>query len=283
VTLTDTDTDTDTAGTRSTPDARPGPDPPARAGDHAGDSLPRTMTPRARRPKWRIALAVAASACAITAGVVLVATLHHQPVNATPAYLVARPFNVAPAALPPLTVPDPGLGQPVPAQGAAGCTPVIEPSTLIIPSICVNAPLVTTTRAPTGALQIPGDVHDVGLWDDGAPLLSTTGAADPTGTTLLAGHVNDAGQGNGALFDLYQVQPGALVYATDAAGRTSVWRVVSAQSILKADLPAGVFAGPQGPRQVVIVTCGGSIHYQPGVGWTYDDNIVVTAVPASNP
>lgn len=262
---------------RPAPGTRPGPDTDTA---HGGDSLPRTMAPRPRRPKWRIALAVAASACAVAGGLVLLATVHRQPVNATPAYLVARPFNVAPSAIAPLDLADPGLGQAVAAQGTGGCTPTLEPSTLIVPSICVDASTTPTTRSATGALQIPADVHDVGVWDAGEPLLSPAGAPSPAGTTLMAGHVNYAGQGNGALFDLYQVQPGATVYATDASGRTTVWRVVSAESILKADLPASVFAGTQGPRQLVVVTCGGAIRYVAGVGWTYDDNIVVTAVPA---
>ena len=118
------------------------------------------------------------------------------------------------------------------------------------------------------------------MWDGGAPLLSPAGGSYADGTTLVAGHVNYVGQGDGALFNLYRVQPGAVVYATDAWGRTTLWRVVSAESVLKQDLPASVFAGNQGPRRLVIVTCGGDIRYVPGSGWTYDDNVVVTAVPA---
>jgi hypothetical protein len=218
----------------------------------------------------------------VAGGLWIVRTVHRSPVDATPAYLLARPFKVAPAAFPTLHVPVPALGDAVPGGGAGGCTSTIRPSTLIIPSICVDGAIVATTREATGALLIPGDVHDVGMWDNGAPLLSAAGGAYAEGTTLVAGHVNYVGQGDGALFNLYQVQPGAVVYATDAWGRTTLWRVVSAESVLKQDLPASVFAGNQGPRRLVIVTCGGDIRYVPGSGWTYDDNVVVTAVPAPN-
>jgi hypothetical protein len=230
------------------------------------------------RSRVRGAVAVVASASAIAGGLWIVRTAHAQPVDATPAYLVTKTFKVDPAKLP-LDMPAASDNQPVPADGRGGCTPVLQPLSLIIPSACIDGSIVGTTREATGALLIPGDVHDVGLWDDGEPLLSPTGSVYTSGTTLMAGHVNYAGQGDGALFNLYRVQPGALVYATDASGRATLWRVVSAVSVLKADLPGSVFAGTQGPRRLVIVTCGGTIHYQPGSGWTYDDNVVVTAVP----
>jgi hypothetical protein len=238
---------------------------------------PHSLHPPHRR-RWRTALALLASAAAISGGVLLLQNVHRDPVDATPAYLLAKPFHVAPSALP-LDMPAASAGEPVPAAGPGGCRPALAPSTLIIPSACIDGSIVGTTRQATGALLIPGNVHDVGLWDDGEPLLSPSGAVYTSGTTLMAGHVNYVGQGDGALFNLYQVQPGALVYATDASGRATLWRVVSAVSVLKADLPASVFAGTQGPRRLVMVTCGGSIRYQPGSGWTYDDNVVVTAVP----
>ena len=235
---------------------------------------------RLRRPRWRTVVVLVTSACVLVGGLWIFRTVHRSPVDATPAYLLARPFKVAPTAFPPLHVPVPALGES--AAAAGGCTTTIRPSTLIIPSVCIDGAIVSTTRETTGALLIPGDVHDVGMWDDGAPLLSPAGGAYPQGTTLLAGHVNYVGQGDGALFNLYRVQPGAVVYATDAWGRTTLWRIVSARSVLKQDLPASVFAGNQGARRLVIVTCGGDIRYVPGSGWTYDDNVVVTAVPAPN-
>ena len=60
-------------------------------------------------------------------------------------------------------------------------------------------------------------------------------------------------------------------------------RVVAAAAFHKADLPAAVFAGNSGPRRLVVVTCGGPIHHRPGRGWTYDDNVVSTAVPGALP
>jgi len=82
----------------------------------------------------------------------------------------------------------------------------------------MNGPIVTTSTTPEGALIIPQDVRKIGLWDKGAPIMGTDQQPQPEGTTLLAGHVNDVAQGNGTLHDLYQVEPGALVYVADPAG-----------------------------------------------------------------
>jgi hypothetical protein len=246
--------------------------------DLTGELLGVAGVTHRRVSHWRMFVALLASGGAVIAAVLILHAVHGQPVNATPAYLVTKTFKVDPAKLP-LDLPAASAGQPVPPDGPGSCTPTLAPNSLIVPSVCIDGSIVGTTRQATGALLIPGDVHDVGLWNDGEPLLAPTGAVYPAGTTLLAGHVNYVGQGDGALFNLYRVQPGALVYATDASGRATLWRVVSAVSLLKADLPASVFAGTQGARRLVIVTCGGSLSYIPGTGWTYDDNVVVTAVP----
>ncbi len=74
-------------------------------------------------------------------------------------------------------------------------------------------------------------------------------------------------------------QPGAVVYVADPAGSVTRWRVVGLDVVIKAALPKSVFAGPTGPRQLVLVTCGGPIRNIPGVGNTYRDNVIVTAVP----
>jgi hypothetical protein len=100
-----------------------------------------------------------------------------------------------------------------------------------------------------------------------------------TGTTLMAGHVSAPGQPFGALRSLSRITAGATVYATSAGGRVTTWRVTAVTAMPRADLPASVWAGHIGPRRLVIVTCGGAVHRNRRGVWTYDDNVVVTAVP----
>jgi len=44
-------------------------------------------------------------------------------------------------------------------------------------------------------------------------------------------------------------------------------------------LPPWVFAGTSGPRRLVMVTCGGSLDYIPGYGYSYRNNVIAVAVP----
>jgi hypothetical protein len=175
----------------------------------------------------------------------------------------------------------PGAGTAAPGGGATGeCTLPVQPAHVVIGSLCVNGPIVTTAVTPEGALIIPADVHQIGMWDKGAAITGPDQQPLTQGTTLLAGHVNAADQGSGAFYDLYKVQPGAVVYVADPAGGVTRWRVVGLDVVVKAALPKSVFAGPTGPRKLVLVTCGGPIMNIPGVGNTYRDNVIVSATPA---
>ncbi len=175
----------------------------------------------------------------------------------------------------------PVAGTTAPGGGATGeCAMPVQPAHVVIGSLCVNGPIITTSATPEGALIIPQDVHQIGMWDKGAPITGSDQQPLTQGTTLLAGHVNAADQGSGTFYDLYKVQPGAVVYVTDPAGSVTRWRVVGLDVVVKAALPKSVFAGPTGPRKLVLVTCGGPIRNIPGVGNTYRDNVIVSATPA---
>jgi hypothetical protein len=123
---------------------------------------------------------------------------------------------------------------------------------------------------------IPTDVQQVGRWEGGANL------GDPKGTVLIAGHVNYAGQGPGALYNIYRIQPGAVIVTNDHSGVRHSWRVVSLESVNKQALPAGIFTRA-GARRLVVVTCGGELLHVdgPNGGYnTYENNVIVQAVPA---
>jgi hypothetical protein len=114
----------------------------------------------------------------------------------------------------------------------------------------------------------------------GAPTLSAAHRPLRRGTTLLVGHVNYAGRGNGTLYNLSRVRPRALVYLSDATRRVTRWRVIALRVVPKQQLPQWVFAGRRGPRRLVLVTCGGPIRYVPGAGYHYRDNVIAVATPA---
>jgi hypothetical protein len=162
-----------------------------------------------------------------------------------------------------------------PPSGRTGSSATGAANRLEITSLGIDAALVT--EPITGnELVIPTNVHQVGVWDGGAAL----GGSE--GTVLLAGHVNYTGQGNGALYPLAGIKAGARIEVTSATGLISSWQVTSLQLVEKAALPQGIFTST-GPRQLVVITCGGPllhVHDTGGSYNTYQDNVVVTAVPA---
>lgn len=146
--------------------------------------------------------------------------------------------------------------------------PTLEPLRVVIPVLGVEAVIEDRPVAAGGDLVIPGDPSVVGRWDAGAPL--TAG----NGTTLLAGHVDIDGD-LGALHRLASIAPGASILTSDSSGRVTRWAVTGLDVRRKENLP--VFR-PDGERRLVLVTCGGPV-LRAGDGWTYRDNVIVTATP----
>ena len=241
--------------------------------------------PRPARDKpawWRMPLFVMAVASCLAGGTVLIISgSRSHPPKAAP--LPVAQYAIAPGTLgklPPLRQDKITVNGVVPGQPGEHCRISIGRSHLVIPSLCIDGPIVPTYQQRGGALVIPGNVHEVALWNGGAPLSGPGGKPVRQGTSLLAGHVNFYGQGNGTLYNLYQIRPGAVVYASDAAGQVTRWRVTQLVVVLKSGLPPWAFAGPTGPRRLVMVTCGGSLDYIPGYGYSYRNNVIAVAVPS---
>jgi hypothetical protein len=138
---------------------------------------------------------------------------------------------------------------------------------IAIPSVGVSARWVSE-RLEGAQLQVPADVHVTGLWAGGGLI------SGRQGTVLIDGHVNYVGQGDGALYRLARVKPGALIATSTRADQTVWWRTVRVVSMLKQSLPQGIFTDT-GARRLVIVTCGGALE----TDGHYDDNVVLYARP----
>jgi len=232
---------------------------------------------RAARPRHRVLRWVLALFCvvAVSAGVVLVVA-GLQPHPPPPAPSAQHPFSLSPAQAQ-AQARDPGSGA---AAGSAGTskprTPtlpsVLVPNHLYIPSLGVNAPLDPESITKEGDFVVPPNVARVGLSSAGAALSA------PDGTVLAAGHVNDYNQGNGALYQLSTIQPGALVVVTGNNGAPTRWVTDALANVNKSVLPQDIFDA-HGQRRLVLVTCGGKILTLPNGAHTYADNIVVSAAP----
>ena len=143
------------------------------------------------------------------------------------------------------------------------------PESLRLPSGTV-VPLDPAGVDATGVLEVPVEVDRAGWWTGGAR------AGDPFGGIVVAGHVDSARLGIGAMAELIDVRPGArVVLGGPGGGRT--YRVSTITQVPKARLSAelGVFDQVVAER-LVLITCGGA--FDP-VARHYADNLVVVAEP----
>lgn len=235
------------------------------------------------RRGWLTVLNFSVVAAGLTLGALLILT-GATTVKAHPEPLPAHQFAITPAqarALPtgtastiPTVKPSVGTkpGATSTSHHPGPCSTDTSAMRISVPSLCIDAPVLTEDMVH-GSFQIPDDVRKVGLDRDSAPLDS------PVGTTIVAGHVDDANQGQGSFYPLTRAQPGAVIVVVDSAGRQTRWRVFRIASYSKTALPITIF-DTTGPRQLVLVTCGGKLLYQPGYGHTYADNVLVYATPA---
>jgi sortase (surface protein transpeptidase) len=149
-------------------------------------------------------------------------------------------------------------------------TAVTVPVRLQIPVLGVSAAIVSVGVAADAGLGIPADPSVVGWWAGGGS------PGQPSGATVLTGHIDSAVSGPGALFRLQDVRPGAMVIVT-AGGHTYRYVVQAIRAYSKTRLPAATIFDQQVTPRLVIVTCGGPFDADTG---HYLDNIVAYALPA---
>lgn len=199
---------------------------------------------------------------AIALGLVLVAWGLGTASRTVPAE-GAPDLGALPAHGPALPVP---RARPVTPSATVSTPPPGRPVSLIIPALGVQAP-IDRVEAADGSLQVPDDPSRVGWWRDGpAP-----GAA--SGSALIAGHVDTAAQGPGALFQLEQLRPGDTVSVLTTSGEIR-YVVAALRAYAKPDLPP-TLADSTGSPRLSIVSCGGPFDR---VHRSYLENIVVYAV-----
>ena len=162
------------------------------------------------------------------------------------------------------TLPDGALA--VPAQRA---TPV----RVRIPALGIDALVAGVGVEPDGALALPADVETV-AWFAGGPV------PGQSGSSVLAAHVDYNG-GKGVFFGLASVPDGAAVEVERSDGSKTIFHTVGrARSYAKSSLPIDRLFRRGADPVLTLITCGGT--FDAG-SRSYEDNIVVTAVPGPVP
>lgn len=154
---------------------------------------------------------------------------------------------------------------------------------LVIPSIGTDAPIIPegASGPDGGALDVPSSVRVIGWWDGawrspGGLVREKVARPGDPGVALLAGHIDSAAQGRGALYRLQQARPGADVTVYGQRGAVTTWKVTRLQVVSKSALPSALFVDT-GPPRLAIVSCGGPFDASTG---HYVDNVIAWAVPA---
>ncbi len=153
-------------------------------------------------------------------------------------------------------------GKPPPAP-----LPPSEPTSVRIPSIKVNAPLLALGTDAAGHLDTPpvAKANLVGWYRDGA-------SPGSRGNAIMAGHA-DTRSGPAVFYRLGLLRPGDTVEVRRRDGRTAVFSIDAVRSYPKTGLPDGPVYGPTDRPELRIITCGGKYDRRSG----YPDNVVVFA------
>ena len=142
------------------------------------------------------------------------------------------------------------------------------PERIVIPSLNVDAPVVSVGMNPDRSMEIPG-AFEAG-WYDRGPL-----PGDDRGSAVIAGHV-DHRESPGVFIDLRRLEVGEQVSVHDADGVQHGYTVTERFQIDKKQLPSRELFRRNGPPVLTLITCGGAFDRKLR---SYDDNIVIRAVP----
>jgi hypothetical protein len=135
-----------------------------------------------------------------------------------------------------------------------------------VPSIGVDANVVSLGLNSDSTLQVPTNAADAGWWSGGA-------APGRRGAAVIVGHVNWGGN-DGVFGRLHEILPGRNVLVTHRNGVTDRYRVTATAVYPKISFPTRLVYGPLLYPGLRLITCAGS--FDPSTGH-YDENLIVFA------
>ncbi len=147
-----------------------------------------------------------------------------------------------------------------------------DPVRIRIPALDVSANVIPVGVDEENAMVIPEDIMEVGWYEFGPAPGSSSGSA------VLVAHRDGRVQGRGVFYSLGTLDVDDPIIVTDDAGKRMEYRVVARESIPKKKLPIEEVFSKEGAPRLTLITCGG--YYDRDNGG-YQDNVVVTAVPAA--
>ncbi|MFP3883409.1 MAG: class F sortase [Actinomycetota bacterium] len=148
-------------------------------------------------------------------------------------------------------------------------TPGPRPQRLRIDVLDIDAPVGEYGVAPSGQMDVPDNITEVGWYKYGP-------SPGEPGSAVLAAHVDLRGPGRGLFYELDELEIDDEVVVGYSDGESRVFRVVARSTYLKPELPLDAIFSREGDPVLTLVTCGGGFSESRG---SYDSNVVVYAVP----
>ena len=228
-----------------------------------------TLQPRRSRPVTTSRLRVLVATGLVAAALVACSAPAEQAPSASVAPHATAPLDAqGPAAPGSAAV----LPQDIPVRAAddASTPPPPVPARLVVADLDVDMAIIGVGTEADGTMTLPASGADAGWYRFGSA------PASPSGTTVLASHVDTRAEGLGPFARLRDAQVGTAVSVTDEDGTVHSYTVSSVDRIAKTRVPLDEIFARTGPARLVLLTCGGA--WDASIGH-YEDNVVVTAVP----
>jgi LPXTG-site transpeptidase (sortase) family protein len=159
--------------------------------------------------------------------------------------------------------------RPAASPGPTTTIPAIGiPVRISIPSIAVNALVVSVGLKTDGSMEIPG-ASEAGWYHFGSR------PGDQVGSAVIAAHVDHNGE-PGVFINLTELSIGAQVTVIDRSGNIQHFEVTERYQVAKQELPGTELFRTVGAPTLTLITCGGTFDKKTR---RYGDNIVVRATP----
>jgi hypothetical protein len=161
----------------------------------------------------------------------------------------------------------------VPVRDAAPAPPrplPPAPARLDYPAIAADMGITPVGVSADGQMAIPEDAVLAGWYRHSAS------PAETDGTVVIAAHAGSIPTPRGPLYDLRDSRPGHEVVLEDTDGHRTAYRVSRVDQLTKTTIDFRAYFTRAGEKRLVLITCGGRWDER---RQSYDDNIIVTAVP----
>jgi LPXTG-site transpeptidase (sortase) family protein len=162
--------------------------------------------------------------------------------------------------------PEPGATA-TPQPGATVEVNGVDVARLVVPSLGIDAPIVTLGVDSSGTMQSPDNPTDVAWY-------SFSARPGERSNVVLAGHLDYVNYGPAVFYRLKEAGAGDEVQLLLVDGSTAHYRVLAVTSYDEATAPVLDIVGPTENEVVTLITCGGS--FDP-LSREYDKRVVLRA------